>query len=64
MENGRKIIEVLASKRLTKSFTRIDSDDIWVSMSLTENEANNIIANAIKKMSNSSDPLTITITVK
>ncbi len=59
----RHIIEILASKRLTKSFRQVDTYETWHSISLTKEEAKAIISHAIDKMDETSEPLTITISI-
>lgn len=54
--------EILASKRLTKSFTRINDLDIWGSMSLSYEQTKEILNNVLSKLGPDSEPLTITIT--
>jgi len=56
-------VEILASKRLTKSFNQVDAYEIWRSISLSLPEAKEVILNALEKMTNDSDPLTITISL-
>lgn len=57
-------VEILSSKRLTKSFHQIEGHEIWQSISLTLEEAKGVIVNALSKISNDSEPLTITISIK
>lgn len=64
MERDRSNYEILASKRLTKSFTRINDLDVWCSMSLSYEQAKEIVNNALLKLGPDSEPLTITITRK
>jgi len=56
-------VEILASKRLTKSFNQVDAHEVWRSITLSLPEAKEVILNAIDKMTNDSDPLTITISL-
>ena len=62
MVKGCKV-EVLSSKRLTKSFHQIEDFQIWQSISLSLEEAKGVIANALDKITGDSEPLTITVTV-
>ncbi len=56
-------VEILASKRLTKSFNQVDDYEVWSSISLSLSEAKDVIIHALDKMTNDSDPLTITISL-
>ncbi len=56
-------VTILASKRLTKSFTQNEARDIWQSIGLTIDEAQRVVATAFRKMNKDSEPLTITVTV-
>jgi hypothetical protein len=53
---------ILSSKRLTKSFTKVDDLNIWESIVFDTSEAQTIIAAALRKLTDKSEPLTITIT--
>ncbi len=54
-------IEILASKRLTKSFSQVEDYEVWKSISLSLSEAKDIIIHALEKMTSDSESLTITI---
>ena len=56
-------VEILASKRLTKSFRQDEEFQIWKSISLSLEEAKSAIVNALDKLTGDSEPLTITVTV-
>jgi hypothetical protein len=57
------LVTLLSSKKLSKSFKQIKDANIWESMSFPIEEAQEIIKAALSKLSNNSEPLTITITV-
>lgn len=56
-------VEILASKRLTKSFRQVEEYTIWRSISLSLEEAKGIIAHALDKITGDTEPLTITVTI-
>jgi len=53
---------ILASKRLSKSFHKLDGYDTWESIAFEQNEVEEIVAAAVRRMNPESPPLTITIT--
>jgi hypothetical protein len=54
-------VEILASKRLTKSFRQVDDSNIWQSISLSLEEAKEVILRALDRVN--SEPLTITVSI-
>ncbi len=65
MEKGERRIKVsiLSSKKLTPSFHKIQDSNAWQSITLSLEEAESVVSNAVKKLTPNSEPLTITITV-
>ena len=53
---------ILSSKRLTKSFQKLEGFNTWESIVFDMSEAQEVVAAALRKMTAHSDPLTITIT--
>jgi len=53
---------ILCSKRLSKSFKKIESLDTWESIVFEIDEAQEIVTAALRKLTEHSEPLTITIT--
>lgn len=54
-------VRILASKRLTKSFKKLEDYETWESIPFEQSEAVEIVAGAVRRMSAESEPLTITI---
>lgn len=55
-------VRILASKRLTKSFKKVDNLNVWESILFDMDEAQVMVAAALSKITAHSEPLTITIT--
>ena len=53
---------ILSSKRLSKSFTKLEDLNTWESIPFELDEAEEIVAAAVRKITANSEPLTITIT--
>ncbi len=54
-------VNILSSKRLSRSFKKVDGMDVWESMAFELDEALEIIDAAIRRLTEDSEPLTITI---
>lgn len=55
-------VRILASKRLTKSFKKLEGMETWESIPFEQAEAIEIVAGAVRRMKSESEPLTITVT--
>jgi hypothetical protein len=55
-------VRILASKRLTKSFNKLEGLNTWESIPFEQDEAVEIVAGAVRRLSPDAEPLTITIT--
>lgn len=54
---------ILSSKRLTKSFKKLENTNTWESIVFDMKEAQEVISAALRKLTENSEPLTITITM-